>query len=167
MAEGVVISEQAPGSNPTKWRFLQRNRLIAALSSATIVVEAGKRSGAINTAHHATELHRPLGVIPGPISSPASVGCHNLIRENPESLLTSASDAVALVTGNWMPESFDDQPVGPLETRALDAMGRNQIQESEIAKRAGLTVRELITALGRLQLLGLVAQGERGWCKLT
>lgn len=167
IGEGLLISEQAPGSNPTKWRFLQRNRLIAALASATVVVEAGKRSGAINTAHHAAELHRPLGVIPGPINSPASVGCHNLIRENPESLITSSQDAIALVTGNWAPESFDDKPIGPLETRALDAMGRNHIQESEIATRAGLTVRELITALGRLQLLGLVAQGDRGWRKLT
>lgn len=164
---GAVISEQAPGSNPTKWRFLQRNRLIAALSSVTIVVEAGKRSGAINTAHHAVELHRPLGVVPGPISSPASLGCHNLIRENHDALLTSAQDAVNLVTGNWQPELFEDQPIGPLETRALDAMGKVQIDEPEIATRAGLTTRELITALGRLQLLGLVAQGDRGWCKLT
>lgn len=164
---GAVISEQAPGSNPTRWRFLQRNRLIAALSSATIVVEAGKRSGAINTAHHAVVLHRPLGVAPGPISSPASLGCHNLIRENPDSLLTSALDAVNLVTGNWQPELFEDQPIGPLETRALDAMGKSQIDEPEIATRAGLTTRELITALGRLQLLGLVAQGDIGWRKLT
>jgi len=164
---GAVISEQAPGSNPTKWRFLQRNRLIAALSAATIVVEAGKRSGAINTAHHAVELHRPLGVVPGPISSPASLGCHYLIRENHDSMLTSVQDAVNLVTGNWQPELFEDQPIGPLETRALDAMGKSQIDEPEIATRAGLTTRELITALGRLQLLGLVAQGDRGWRKLT
>lgn len=167
ISDCAVISEQAPGSNPTKWRFLQRNRLIAALSCATVVVEAGKRSGAINTAHHATELHRPLGVVPGPISSPASAGCNNLIRENPEALLTSAQDAIALVTGSWTQDELEDQPIGPLETRALDAMSRSQIQESEIATKAGLTVRELIIALGRLQLLGLVAQGERGWRKLT
>ncbi|MFM6978221.1 MAG: DNA-processing protein DprA [Micrococcales bacterium] len=164
---GLVISEQAPGSNPTKWRFLQRNRLIAALSSATIVVEAGKRSGAINTAHHAIELHRALGVVPGPISSPASLGCHNLIKENHDYLLTSAMDAVNLVTGKWQPELFDERPIGPLETRALDAMGKTQVAEPEIATRAGLTTRELIAALGRLQLLGLVAQGDRGWRKLT
>ncbi len=165
--QGLVISEQAPGSNPTKWRFLQRNRLIAALGSATIVVEAGKRSGAINTAHHAVELNRPLGVVPGPINSPASTGCHNLIRENQSAILVSAQDAVQLVTGQWEPELFEEIPMGPLETRALDAMGRSQIAEPEIASKAGLTARELITALGRLQLLGLVAQGERGWRKLT
>lgn len=167
MQHGLVISEQAPGSNPTKWRFLQRNRLIAALSTATVVVEAGKRSGAINTAHHAVELNRPLGVVPGPLSSPTSVGCHNLIRENVDSLLTSAQDAISLVTGACQPELFEERLIGPLETRALDAMGRTQVLEPEIATRAGLTARELITALGRLQLLGLVAQGERGWRKLT
>jgi DNA processing protein len=164
---GAVIAEQAPGSNPTKWRFLQRNRLIAALSNATVVVEAGKRSGAINTAHHAVELDRPLGVVPGPISSPSSVGCHYLIRENPDAMLTSAQDAVNLVTGQWQPELFDDEPLGALETRALDAMGRSHANEPDIAMKAGLTARELLTALGRLQLLGLVAQGERGWRKLT
>jgi DNA processing protein len=164
---GSVISEQAPGSNPTKWRFLQRNRLIAALGSATIVVEAGKRSGAINTAHHAVELSRPLGVVPGPINSPASMGCHNLIRENTSAIITSAQDAINLATGRWEPELFDELPIGPLETRALDAMGRSQVAETEISTKAGLTARELITALGRLQLLGLVAQGERGWRKLT
>jgi DNA processing protein len=162
-----VISEQAPGSNPTKWRFLQRNRLIAALGTATIVVEAGKRSGAINTAHHAVELSRPLGVVPGQMNSPASQGCHNLIRENSGQIITSAQDAVNLATGGAEPELFEDLPIGPLETRALDAMGRSQVAEPDIATKAGLTARELITALGRLQLLGLVAQGERGWRKLT
>ncbi len=165
--QGAVISEQAPGSNPTKWRFLQRNRLIAAVSSATVVVEAGKRSGAVNTAHHAVELNRPLGVVPGPINSPTSVGCLNLIRENPESLITSVQDAICLVTGEWQPDTYDELPIGPLETRALDAMGRSHSEALEIARRAGLTARELRSALNRLQLLGLVAQGERGWRKLT
>ncbi len=165
--DGMLLSEQAPGSNPTKWRFLQRNRLIAALGSATIVVEAGKRSGAINTAHHAVELNRPLGVVPGQISSLSSQGCHNLIRDNQGSIMVSAQDAIRLVTGTWEPELFEDLPIGSLETRTLDAMSRNQISEPDIATRAGLTVRELITALGRLQLLGLVAQGDRGWRKLT
>lgn len=164
---GAVISEQAPGSNPTKWRFLQRNRLIAALGNATIIVEAGKRSGAINTAHHAEALTRPIGVIPGPINSAASLGCLNLLREDPSRLLTSVQDAVSLVTGDSEPELFEDLPIGPLETRALDAMNRSSLIESEIAHKAGLTSRELGIALGRLQMLGLVAQRGRGWSKLT
>lgn len=164
---GAVISEQAPGSNPTKWRFLQRNRLIAALGDATVIIEAGKRSGAINTAHHAETLSRPIGVAPGPMNSPASIGCLNLIKEDPARILISAQDAVNLVTGESEPELFDDMPIGPLETRALDAMNRSALGESEIAYKAGLTSRELGMALGRLQLLGLVAQRGRGWSKLT
>lgn len=66
---GAVVSEVPCGSTPTKWRFLQRNRLIAALSDATIVVEAGWRSGSLNTAHHALDLGRGLGAVPGPVTS--------------------------------------------------------------------------------------------------
>ena len=164
---GAVISEQAPGSNPTKWRFLQRNRVIAAISSATSVVEAGKRSGAISTANHADDLNRPLGVVPGPINSPSSAGCHALIRDKQQSIVASVQDALNLVTGEFQPELFEDLPIGPLETRALDAMGKAPQVENNIANKAGLTARELIMALGRLQLLGLVAQGDRGWRKLT
>ncbi len=75
---GVVASEAPCGSAPTKWRFLQRNRLIAALSSATVVVEAGWRSGSLNTAAHAVSLSRRLGAVPGPITSAASAGTHRL-----------------------------------------------------------------------------------------
>ncbi|QNE34480.1 DNA-processing protein DprA [Leifsonia shinshuensis] len=78
---GLLIAELPPGSTPTRWRFLMRNRLIAAASTATIVVEAGARSGSLNTAGHAAQLGRPLGAVPGPITSPTSEGCHRLIRE--------------------------------------------------------------------------------------
>jgi DNA processing protein len=78
---GAVISELPCGEPPTKWRFLQRNRLIAAASGATVVLEAGWRSGSLNTAGHAASLGRPLGAVPGPVTSAASAGCHRLIRE--------------------------------------------------------------------------------------
>lgn len=68
-ATGAVISEVPCGSEPTKWRFLQRNRVIAALGDATVVVEAGHRSGALNTAGHAAAMSRPLGAVPGPVTS--------------------------------------------------------------------------------------------------
>ncbi|MDF2576486.1 MAG: dprA, partial [Agromyces sp.] len=78
---GAVVSELPCGSAPTKWRFLQRNRLIAAAADATVVLEAGMRSGSLNTAGHAAALGRPLGAVPGPVTSPASAGCHRLLRE--------------------------------------------------------------------------------------
>lgn len=164
--DGAVVAEQAPGGNPTRWRFLQRNRLIAAMSNATVVVEAGKRSGAINTANHAEEFSRPLAVVPGPISSPASAGCNDLIRHDKTRVVRSVSDVIELVTGRAEPELFEES-LGALETRALDAMTGRAANESSIAMKAGLTARELITALGQLQLLGLVAQGDRGWRKVT
>lgn len=96
-AAGAVASEVPPGSAPTKWRFLQRNRLIAAAAAATVVVEAGFRSGSINTAGHAVALRRPLGAVPGSINSAASAGTHRMIREMGATLITSAEDVRQLL----------------------------------------------------------------------
>jgi DNA processing protein len=90
---GAVVSELPPGATPTKHRFLQRNRLIAAASQATLVIEAGFRSGSLNTAVHATTLGRPLGAVPGPVTSAASAGCHRLIRENGAECITNPDQA--------------------------------------------------------------------------
>lgn len=89
---GAVVGEVPPGSAPTKWRFLQRNRIIAALGTASIVVEAGFRSGSLNEAGHARGIGRPVGAVPGPLTSAASAGCHRLIREEGATLITSADD---------------------------------------------------------------------------
>jgi DNA processing protein len=94
---GALISEVPPGSAPTKWRFLNRNRLIAAHAQAVIVVEAGARSGSMNTAGHAVGLGRPLGAVPGPVTSAASVGCHRILREMDGVCITSAADVRALL----------------------------------------------------------------------
>lgn len=96
-AVGAVVSELPPGAAPTRWRFLQRNRLIAAASSATVVVEAGIRSGSLNTAGHAATLGRPLGAVPGPVTSPSSAGCHRLIRELDAVCVTTAGEVVELL----------------------------------------------------------------------
>src|SRR6478735_9090910 len=92
---GAVVTEVPMGTPPTKWRFLQRNRLIAAISGATVVIEAGWRSGSLNTAGHAAALGRPLGALPGPVTSSASAGCHRMIRE---------MDAVCVTTVDEMAE---------------------------------------------------------------
>lgn len=96
--KGTVVSEMAPGSAPTKWRFLARNRLIAALGSAVVVVEAGNRSGSLNSAGHANRIGRPVGAVPGPVTSPASAGCHRLIREYGAALVTDATDVRELLS---------------------------------------------------------------------
>ena len=89
---GAVVSEIPIGAAPTKWRFLQRNRIIAAIAEKTVVIEAGHRSGSLNTAGHALAIGRPTGAVPGPVNSATSAGCHRLIREKGAVLITNAQD---------------------------------------------------------------------------
>jgi DNA protecting protein DprA len=95
---GCLVSEVAPGTPAIPSRFLTRNRLIAALSNATLVVEAAFRSGSLRTARDAAELLRPVMAIPGPITSPVSEGCHRLIGERAAEIVTSIADAVEFLS---------------------------------------------------------------------
>jgi DNA processing protein len=124
---GVVIAEVPPGTTPTKWRFLLRNRLIAAVSGATVVVEAGWRSGSLNTAGHAATLGRPLGAVPGPITSAASAGCHRLLREYTATCVTTADEIAELV------------PTGFSGTGALSGTGGSGPREPKPSARTSAT----------------------------
>lgn len=95
---GAIVSEVMPGVVAMPHRFLTRNRLIAALSLSTLVVEAAFRSGSLRTARDAAELMRPVMAIPGPINSPSSEGCHRLIGERAAELVTSVADAMELIS---------------------------------------------------------------------
>lgn len=95
---GALVSEVMPGMRAIPSRFLTRNRLIAALSRSTLVVEAAFRSGSLRTARDAAELMRPVMAIPGPITSPTSEGCHRLIGERAAEVVTSVADAVEFVS---------------------------------------------------------------------
>lgn len=97
--DGLLLSEMPPGAAPTKWRFLQRGRLLAALSGAVVVAEAGYRSGTLTTAARAVELHRPVGAVPGPITSAASAGCHRLLRDGLATVITGYDDVRSLLDG--------------------------------------------------------------------
>src|SRR5699024_9975788 len=90
--EGLLITEMPPGMRPNRYRFLNRNRVIAALGHTTIVVEARYRSGALNTANHAHELGRTVGAVPGPFNVPSSAGCHRLIKETPTLLIDRSEE---------------------------------------------------------------------------
>ena len=160
---GLVASELPCGSAPTRWRFLQRNRLIAASSLATVVMEAGWRSGSLNTAHHALTAGRPVGAVPGPVTSAASAGCHRLIRENRAELVTGPDDMAELAGG--IVTDSEDRPRRD-DTRVLDALSaRVPRHTDDIAARAGLSVSETQAELGRLQLEEVIRLGERGWVK--
>ncbi len=97
-AQGVLVSEWPPGRTPNRLRFLIRNRVIGALTRGTVVVEAGLRSGALNTARHTRDLHRPVMAVPGPVTSETSAGCHKIIREWGAICVTSAQDVLELLT---------------------------------------------------------------------
>lgn len=163
LERGAVVSEVPCGTAPTKWRFLQRNRLIAALADATVVVEAGWRSGSLNTAGHAAALGRALGAVPGPVTSAASAGCHRILREYDGVCITSADDVRELV---GQPVSAGEQSAGPTpqEIRVLDALDRRIPRPvAEVARRAGLAVEDAAAALGLLSLDGRAVSDQRGW----
>jgi DNA processing protein len=163
---GAVISELPPGSAPTRWRFLQRNRLIAAASLATVVLEAGWRSGSINTANHAATLSRPVGAVPGPVTSAASAGCHRLVREYGATLVTTPDEMAELAPLQPLAAVEPGAAPDPEATRVLDALSsRSPRLSRDVAARSGLSVAGVESVLGRLELEGIVRESERGWLR--
>lgn len=166
--EGVVLSEMPCGARPMASRFLLRNRLIAALSRATVVVEAGLRSGAANTAGHAAELGRGLGAVPGSVYSAASAGTHRLVREYGAVLVRDAADMAELARdpdGAVTLDGLEGLPPqrDPGEARVLDVLTKRPKPIPELAARAGLSLADTTAALGMLSLTGAAAEGSGGW----
>lgn len=161
----LLISEAPPGTAPTRWRFLARNRLIAALSRATVVVEASWRSGALSTARLADQLSRPVGAVPGPITSAASAGCHRLIRDRGAVLITEPAELLDLLPGgpaagegSWAVQDELDL-LSPADRRVLDAVPpRSSITPARLADEIGFPAAEVEATLARLQLLGLIVR---------
>lgn len=162
---GVVLSEVPCGSAPTKWRFLARNRLISATGLATVVVEAGWRSGTLNTAGHAAALGRPLGAVPGPVTSAASAGCHRLLREFDAVCVTSAQEVRELWGETGAAPTSAERPSHD-QTRLLDALSVRSVRDTtDIARRSGLSVDRVRSLLGLLALAGEVTQRDGGWVR--
>lgn len=167
---GLAVSEVPPGAAPNRIRFLVRNRLIAALSLGTVVVEAAVRSGALNTARWAGQLLRPVMGVPGPVSSAMSAGVHHLIREGMAVLVTDAAEVIETITpigaepaplrrGEARPRDLLDD----LAQRVLEAVPAvHPVGAERIARTAGLPVHEVQVKLARLLLQDFVEQcGER------
>ena len=168
---GAVVSEVPPGSAPTRGRFLQRNRLIAALACGTVVVEAALRSGSLNTARTAALLGRPVGAVPGPVTSASSAGCHALLRDGIAVLVTDADEIAELVgrmgqdatTARSGPARATDD-LDPVAARVLDALPvRAGRPLDRLCAAAGLDPGSVQAALGRLALLGLAERDGPGW----
>jgi DNA processing protein len=171
-AGGVVASEWPPGRTPTRMRFLVRNRVIAALTTATVVVEAGERSGALNTARHARDLHRTIMAVPGPVTSQASAGCHVMIREWQATLVRGAEDVLEMVRP-FGEMGSGEQPrtqavardlLNADQAAVLDALpARGGAGPATIAALAGIDMPTVLASLGALAATGLAERCARGW----
>jgi DNA processing protein len=169
--QGAVIAEVPPGSAPTRYRFLQRNRLIAALSAVTVVVEARWRSGALNTAHHAETLGRAVGAVPGSVHSANSAGCHRLLREGGAVCVTDAAEIAELAAPSGGALTEPRTASGAVhdgltleDLILLDALPlRSTSSVDKLCAVAGLGPESVRAGLGRLGLLGLAAAERGGW----
>jgi DNA processing protein len=170
-AAGVVVSELPPGSHPTRTRFLERNRVIAALTRGTVVVEAAVRSGARNTAGHADRLSRVVMAVPGPVTSPSSAGCHRMVRDEGAVLVTSAADVVDAVGALGDDAAADlrgeDRPLDGLDLeslRVLEALPiRRWAPPDAVGRTAGLDPPTVLRTLGRLGTAGLAVTKDGTW----
>lgn len=187
---GIILSENPQKTAPMRHRFLARNRLIAALSGAVVVTEAPFRSGAISTARHALSIGREVGAVPGPVTSPASGGCHRLLREGAICVTNTSEVRELLGYGDVLGSNETGQlPVGeadsarsgagnldapshtsgapsidPISARILDAMPlRTRTTTDSIARAAGIGIQETMRGLGKLELKGMVARTDGLW----
>ncbi|MDR1513009.1 MAG: DNA-processing protein DprA [Propionibacteriaceae bacterium] len=169
-SEGLLATEHAPDRTPSRPRFLARNRLIAGLAQATVVVEGGVRSGAANTVRWALALDRPTFAVPGPVTSAMSWTPHRLIRDGEAVLVTSAEDVVAGL-GPFDAAVEADYPeveerldrLRPDDRAVFEQLPlRGQVTAGDVAERTGLAVPGALASLGRLREERLVEQTERG-----
>ncbi|SMD21175.1 DNA-processing protein DprA [Kibdelosporangium aridum] len=170
-AQGLVITEYPPGTPPGRHRFLVRNRIIAALGIGTVVVEAGQRSGARNTAASAAALGRVLMVVPGPVTSAMSMGCHDLLRDGLATSVSSVAEVIESVglfgedlvtrTGSTA------RPTDGLDSESLRVHEALELRATHSAERiaevSGVPLPRVRAVLPALELTGLADRCESGW----
>jgi DNA processing protein len=156
---GLLVSEEPPGSRATTSAFPKRNRIIAALTRATIIVEAPLRSGALITADHATDLHRTVAAVPGPVDSPQSAGSNLLLRDG-ANVIASVDDALTIM-GVSVRNTSPPEPRTAAERRILDALALGPTDIDSLAAISCLPTRECLAAVTPLELRGAVV------CDLT
>ncbi|MCW2614128.1 MAG: protecting protein DprA, partial [Frankiales bacterium] len=167
---GLVVSEVPPGSHPLRRRFLVRNRLIAALSVGTVVVEAASRSGSLATVDRARTLHRHVMAVPGSVTSAMSSGCHQQLRLG--AVCVGSADEVldqvapvgsALALPPRGPDTARDA-LSDTVRRVLDAVPvRRGAGVTTLARDAGVTVLVVQQVLPPLLAHGLVERTDEGW----
>lgn len=157
VVRSAVVSEYPPGVEPAPWRFPARNRIIAGLSLATVVVEARERSGALITADFALELGRDVFAVPGEITSGLSAGTNDLLRQG-AAPLTSVRDVLSAL--GIEPETPKAASVSAAASAVLDLLADGARGADEVTRLAGRTSAEVGAALIELELAGLVAQAD-------
>ncbi len=157
---GLVVSENAPGSSAHPGAFPRRNRIIAALSELVIVVEAGFKSGALNTAAHALELGRPLAAVPGPMDCPKSAGSNLLLRDGAD-FIASEADALALLKLTHAP--LDAEPELDDPERQLWSVLETAYRDVDwLARRSKLPTADCLATISALEVRGLVESSVSG-----
>jgi DNA processing protein len=169
--DGLVVSEYPPTHTPARHRFLTRNRLIAALGDGTVVVEAGRRSGAKNTAASTSALGRVLMAVPGPITSASSTGCHELLRSG-EAVAVSSVEEVIESTGRIGADLVESRrqsatTIGPPQGDAMrvhEALGLETGRSADkIAVESGVALSTVRALLPEFELAGLAERVDSGW----
>ncbi|GAA4401287.1 DNA-processing protein DprA [Fodinibacter luteus] len=172
----AVVSEVPPGCAPYRSRFLARNRVIATLARATVVVEANLRSGSLTTAKAAREHHLPVGAVPGPVTSMASAGCHALVRDTDAVLVTDAAEVAELAAriGEHLLPGLEDagrlrRPADDLDPTSYAVWSavpvRGGVTAERLAAASGVEPRRLVAILGALEVRGLVRREAGRWRK--
>jgi DNA processing protein len=172
---GLVVTEHPPGAAPQRPRFLIRNRIIAALSAGTVVVEMAPRSGARSTATHAFSINRHVMAMPGPVTSVVSVGCHQLLRDRPDTVLVTKADEVLEQVGHMgelaeplVTAATTRDLLGPTVARVFEGVPVSRSADAaSIARTAGVSVRVAAASLAALEAVGLVGACDGRWAMTT
>ncbi len=183
--QGLIISEFPSGERVYRSRFLQRNRIIAALTRGSLIVEAALRSGALNTANHAARLNRQVMAVPGPVHSSMSAGCHELIRTGVANLASDARDVLDLIAGLGeceQPQRRADATLWggedsaapqlpalrPEHAQVLAALGLRVSRDlADLVARTDLPLPTLTAALGTLEAQGRILTCPGGWRRVS
>jgi DNA processing protein len=162
VATGAAMSELPPGTPVWRWMFPARNRVIAALSALTVVVEAGDRSGALLTAAVAGELSRPLGAVPGQVTAPLATGPNRLLARGAH-VIRGAQDALDILFGAGVRTARDDDrpPLDPPARHVLEAIAAGNDTPATL-ERSGLSPEEALAAVAALELAGYVRREAGG-----
>ena len=156
-ADGAVVSEYPPGVEPAPWRFPARNRIIAGLCAATVVVEARERSGALITADFALELGRDVFAVPGEITSALSAGTNDLLRQGAAPLLSAADVLTALgVESDVRPLP----PLSPAGAQVLRILADGPRDADAVSRSTGRSTAEIAAVLVELELAEVVHEAE-------